>query len=181
MIKKAIDLKGFNICLRPMTENDVPLRVLWFNDPDVNRNLILPEPIEVQKTLEWQKKASRDITRYDCIIESKAQCPIGCIGLRHINYHNRSACYYIVIGEKTYWGKGFGKEASVLLFDWAFKTLKLNKIWSNVASYNTGSLALLKKLGFQQEGYLREEEIVEDKKIDVVRFGLLASEFQNKS
>lgn len=175
-MKKKVNLKGRAVCLRTFAEADIPLKVRWFNDPVVNRNLILRGPIEESETSVWFQAAVNDPNRCDLTIE-KAGYPIGCIGLRQINYQNKTAGYYIVIGEKQYWGQGYAKEASELLFRWAFRELHLNKIWSNVTAENTSSMALLKKLGFQQEGFLREEEVVDDKKVDIVRFGLLASEY----
>ena len=172
-----ITKENSRLSLHSLTEEELHLRVQWFNDPEVNRNLILREPIEYDKTVKWYKSAKSDVSRKDFIINVKSNKSIGCIGLRKIDYLNKSACFYILIGEKEFWGRGLGKEASVLLFEWAFKTLGLNKIWSNVASYNTASLSLLKKIGFTQEGYLREEEIINGKKIDLIRLGLLISDF----
>lgn len=170
-------LKSKRVCLRNFQADDIKIKVQWLNDPEVNRNLILHESIEYDKTLTWYNNAKSDVSRKDLVIDVEGSKSIGCVGLRKIDILNKSACFYILIGEKKYWGQGFAKEASLLLFEWAFKRLRLNKIWSNVASYNTASLALLGRIGFIQEGYLREEEILNGKNIDIVRFGLLASDF----
>lgn len=181
MSQQNILLQGKQVCLCNFTMQDIEKRVRWLSDPLVNRNLILREPIEYKKTLKWYKEVQSDASRKDLVIDLHCGKSIGCIGLRKINLLSMSACFYIFIGEKEYWGQGIGKEASHLLFDWAFNQLNLNKIWSNVASYNTASLALLKKIGFVQEGYLRQEEIINNRKIDIIRFGLLASEFKART
>ena len=67
-----------------------------------------------------------------------------------------------------------------MLIEWGFFELALNKIWSTVRPTNAVSLALLRKVGFKEEGLLREEEILSGQKIDVVRLGLLRSEFESR-
>lgn len=171
-------ISGHRIQLRLLRKGDIEDKVRWFNDPEVNKNLILDEELSLEKTIEWFERAQKDESRWDFVIETFDKCPIGSIGFRKISKRNRSACVYIVIGEKEYWGKGIGKDALTVLLEWGFKTLGLNKVWSDVRSSNTASLAVLKKVGFKKEGLLREEEILSGQKIDVVRLGLLRSEFK---
>ena len=169
---------GERVRLRPLEKSDLEYRVKWFNDPEVGENLILDETLNLEKTIKWFDCAQKDKSRRDFVIETVDKQPIGFIGFRKISKKNLSACVYIVIGEKSYWGKGIGTEALSILIRWGFFELALNKIWSTVKSTNAVSLALIKKVGFKEECLLREEEILSGQKIDIVRLGLLRSEFE---
>lgn len=170
-------IAGECVRLRPLEKGDLENRVRWFNDPQVNKDLVIDERLDIQKTYEWFEQARKDQSRRDFIIETRQKYPIGAIGFRKIDKRKHSACFYIVIGEKAYWGKGIGTESLSLLLKWGFSTLDLYKVWSIVIPTNAASLAMLKKLDFQVEGVLREEENVLGRQVDVVRLGLLRRQF----
>jgi diamine N-acetyltransferase len=161
-----------------MEKADVAHKVKWFNDPDVNKTLFVDEKLELDKSIEWFERTRNDASRRDFIIETSEGKPIGIIALVHISDVHRTAEIYIVIGEKDYWGKGVMLEAESLLIDWAFNSLKLEKIWADAVENNIASIITMKKLGFQIEGTLRKERFLRGRRIDVIRLGLLKEEFK---
>ncbi|HEY8435748.1 MAG TPA: GNAT family protein [Haloplasmataceae bacterium] len=94
-----------------------------------------------------------------------------------IDMGNRLGQFDIVIDE-AYWGKGLAQKALNVLFDYAFKTLGLNKLIAEVLAFNVRSINFIRKMGMQLEGILREERLVNDEYVDIYRFGLLRKEFQ---
>ena len=164
-----------------MERADVENKVKWFNDPDINKTLLMEEKLDLDKSLEWFERTRNDSSRRDFAIESRQGRPIGIISLVHISDVNRTAEIYIVIGEKDYWGKGVMLEAECLLIDWAFNSLKLEKIWADAVVNNTASIITMKKIGFQIEGTLRKERFLRGQRIDVIRLGLLKEEFKAAS
>jgi RimJ/RimL family protein N-acetyltransferase len=88
-------------------------------------------------------------------------------GVREIGY----------ILHRDHWGSGVGKEAASRILDHGFVDLKLRRIYADVDPDNLASAGLLKKLGFQQEGYMREEWETHIGVRDSLLFGLLASEW----
>lgn len=54
------------------------------------------------------------------------------------------------------WGQGFMQEALAATLAWGFDSMALNRIEAQVHPDNTASLKLLGKLGFVQEGLLRQ-------------------------
>ncbi|MBN1765536.1 MAG: GNAT family N-acetyltransferase [Sedimentisphaerales bacterium] len=177
MEKKKTIITGKKIQLRRMAEGDLVDKVRWFNNSQVNKSLILHEPINLEDTIMWFKSAKNDPSRRDWIIESRSGLSLGVVGLNNINIVNKSACFYIVIGEPDYWGKGIGTAAARLLIKWAFDTLGLAKVWSTARKTNLSSICLMKKVGFLEEGLLRREECIKGEFLDVVRMGLLQEEF----
>jgi RimJ/RimL family protein N-acetyltransferase len=102
---------------------------------------------------------------------------IGNIRLHQINQAQRVAELGIMIGEKREWGKGYATEACTLLLDYAFGRMNLNRVGIGVVSENEAGVALWKKLGFVEEGRLREAFWVDGRPCEVIRMGLLQREW----
>jgi len=173
-------IAGNNICIRPITESDLEMKVKWINDPDVHKYLHYEIPLRLDKTIDWFRRVSKDSSRYDFVIETTEADPIGLVGLIGINERYQTAEFYIAIGNKAYWGKGVGTEAASLIAKWAFGSLGLYKLWVTVRAENSAMIAMMKKIGYQTEGILREERVVDGKRVDIVRMGLLKKEFIDK-
>jgi RimJ/RimL family protein N-acetyltransferase len=176
----GITITGDHIVLRPFNRADIENRLRWFNDPDVRKTLILSERFELEKTLYWFEKMQTDDSRLEFVIETMEKTPVGVIGLAGIDSTHRTAEIYLVIGQKEFWGKGVMLEAECLLIDWAFNSLGLEKIWAEARLENIASVITMKKIGFQVEGTLYSEKVVDGKRIDVLRLGLLKNNFKNQ-
>jgi RimJ/RimL family protein N-acetyltransferase len=177
MQKNEIRLTHPDFIIRSLRESDLQWRVDWFNDPQVSQTLIVNETIELEKTKAWFQKNQGNTSRLDCFIEDHDARPIGLVGLRQISADNHSACVYIVIGDKSYWGRGVMYSSHMLLLDYAFQELKLHKIWCNVLQYNIASCITLKKIGFQIDGLLRDEFLRDGRFYSVYRMSILSEEF----
>ncbi len=57
-----------------------------------------------------------------------------------------------------FWGKGYMKEALSAILEYGFSVMELNRIEAFVTDGNVRSLGLLKRLGFNAEGLLRNYE-----------------------
>jgi len=171
-------ITGDRIVLRPFDKADLENRVRWFNDPDVRETLIINEQFELGKTIRWFEKIQPDDSRVEFVIETTRKIPVGVIGLAGIDFTHRTAEIYIVIGQKEFWGKGLMLEAECLLINWAFNFLGLEKIWAQTRPDNIASLITMKKIGFQVEGTLRNEKIVNGQRTTVLHLGLLREDFK---
>lgn len=78
------------------------------------------------------------------------------------------------------WGQGFATEAAAALLQWAFTTLDLNRVQSEVDTRNIASGRVLEKLGFLREGTLRENCIVEGEISDSWVYGLLRRDWEQR-
>lgn len=70
------------------------------------------------------------------------------------------------------------REALTALFDFSFGGLNLHRIEADVDPRNGASLALLERLGFAREGYLRERWLIGGGIRDTVLLGLLHHEWK---
>jgi ribosomal-protein-serine acetyltransferase len=81
--------------------------------------------------------------------------------------------------DKDVQGRGVITRAAHALTTYAIVELGLNKVEIHAAAGNTPSRAVADRLGFKQEGTLRECEWVQGKAHDLVIYGVLASEWQS--
>jgi RimJ/RimL family protein N-acetyltransferase len=168
------------VYLRALELSDIENLVKWRNNLEITSSLG-GNTVYVSKLREneWIKNAilndAEDIRLAICLKENDEY--IGNVNLTSINWINRSAEYSIMIGEKDHWGKGLGKEATLLILKYAFEELNLNRIYLTVRNDNERARNLYKKIGFTQEGILRESIYKNNKYIDMFMMSILRDEF----
>lgn len=170
-------ISGDHVHLRPLTREDMILKVKWYNDPAVRKTLVIDEVFDLAGTQGWFDRLADNDTRVDFMVEMLDKVPIGITGLIDIDQANRTAQCYCVIGEKPFWGKGLGTEIHSVLFQWGFETFGIEKIWAHIRTNNPAIYRVVEKLGFQIEGTLRQDKIVDGQRIDLYHIGLLQDEF----
>lgn len=155
-VERVVFLKGRKTILRPLSkETDLSRCLRWINDPEVNQYLARYYPMSLQGETEWFDKLYKDEHSFPFAIETIEGEFIGIMGLHDIKSMDRTATTGALIGEKEYWGKGFGADAKMALLDYAFNTLNLRKICSRVIAYNKRSLAYSLRCGYEIEGTLK--------------------------
>ena len=77
-----------------------------------------------------------------------------------------------------YWGQGFATEAAGAMVEFGFRDLGLHRISSWCIAGNTASARVLERLGFRQEGRLRQNEYFKGRWWDTLLYALLADEWR---
>ncbi|MCK4649500.1 GNAT family N-acetyltransferase [bacterium] len=174
-------LVGEKCYLSPCRLEDAEKWTEWFNDLEVT--IPLGDEAYTPLSLDKQKEMISDIMKEQShifnIIELENDTLIGRCLLFGIDHVNRNAMLGIVIGEKEYWDKGYGQEATKLLLDYGFNLLNLNSIMLGTFSFNKRALICYKKVGFKEIGRRREARIIGGKKFDIVLMDILAEEFES--
>jgi RimJ/RimL family protein N-acetyltransferase len=104
---------------------------------------------------------------------------LGHIGLYKIDHRVRSAELAILLGDKTRWGHGLGHAVTQAVLEFGFAQLNMNRIELTVLENNLAALHLYNKLGFMQEGVLRQAQYRNGAYLNVVQMGLLRGEFKS--
>ncbi len=99
---------------------------------------------------------------------------IGTCDLR-INEEERSAELAYAINKK-YWGNGYAPEAAAKLRDFAFETLKIERLWAKFAAGNPASGRVMDKIGMKQEGILHHTKNLCGDFVDQVVYSLVKIE-----
>lgn len=175
-------IEGDKVNLRAMEEADIPLFHRWFNDPEVTRfldNVVPALSLAQERALVQRLQEQKDSRNYT--ITLKDGTPIGSCALRNFDWITRSCEAGITIGEKDYWGKGYGGEALEVLQRIAFESLNLHKVWLTCAEYNERGLRAYQRIGFREEGRLRDARFIDGRYYDTVIMGVLENEWRAKT
>ena len=176
-------LKGKNVLLRPFKRSDISYFLKWFNDPEILQYLDMYLPMtemSEEKFIEelGTTRASSDVLLVIEAIEGDSTRPIGNCGLHQISPKDHNAIFGIIIGEKDNWSKGYGLEAARLLLDYGFQQLNLHRISSSAIAYNERSIKLHMKVGFREEGRVRQRMFKNGQYHDLLQFGILREEWR---
>lgn len=102
---------------------------------------------------------------------------LGLVSLGEIEWNNGVGWVGIEIGDTQNRGQGYGTEAMSLLLDYAFLELNFRKVQLSVFDYNQPAIAIYEKLGFVQEGTLREFGVRFNTTYDMLFYGILRREW----
>ncbi len=169
--------------LRKMTKEDTELYHKWRNDVEVmhstNPSLDV-YPMEETKEFVDHVILGTHAAKSYIMVEKGNEIPIGIVSLINIDYKNRNAECIIDIGEKEYWGKGYGSEGLKLLLDYVFYEMNLHRVYLKVFSFNDKAIHLYTKIGFQQEGSSRQSLFRDGEWHDIIHMGILQNEYFEK-
>lgn len=173
-------LIGDRVRLRGIEREDLPTFVRWFNDPEVRQYLIMYEPMSMAKEERWFEEMLE--RKNDFVFAIEAQIGerwvlIGNVGLHRIDWKNRTAIFGIALGEKAYWGQGFGTDATRTMLRFAFEELNLHRVELEVFDFNPRAMRSYEKAGFRQEGTRRQALFRHGRYHDVHLMSVLQSEF----
>lgn len=163
-----------------MTEEDLDLYHKWRNDLEVMQ--FTSPSLDV-----YQKETTRnfvnqvilgnDTAKSYIMVEKDTEVSMGIVSLINIDYKNRNAECIIDIGEKEYWGNGYGTEGLKILLDFAFYEMNLHRVMLKVFSFNERAVKLYDKIGFEKEGVSRECLFRNGEWHDIVHMGILQEEY----
>ncbi len=101
---------------------------------------------------------------------------IGIVSLRVHSWTHSDAWLGIMVGERDYWGKGYGTDAVRLILHFGFVELNLRRISLAVHSYNERAVKSYEKVGFKLEGRMRGEGWRDGTHYDGLYMGILREE-----
>ena len=173
---------GDKVNLRPIEREDLPRYVQWFGDPEVRRHLLLYIPFSLAQEERWYENLLDRLEKGSDVllaIETAEGVHIGNLGLHSIDWKNRNAELGITIGDKEYWGQGYGTAAIRTLLKLAFEEMNLHRVFLRVDKDNERGIRCYEKCGFQRDGILREAVFREGRYHDQLMMSVLVSEYRS--
>lgn len=174
-------IKGDLICLSSIEPEDLDQLRYWRNLPEFRKYFREYREIGKDMQLKWyQTKVLGDSsTMMFAIRDIFTDDLIGCCGLCYINWVKRNADLSLYIGwnEAYIDDVGYAYEACQLLFKFGFHELGLHKIWTEIYEFDHPKYQLYKKLGFHQDGLLRDQCFNNGKWCNSYILSMLANEF----
>jgi len=170
-------LETERLVLRPLQDDDAagPYPA-WFNDAQTcSGNSHHVYPYSKSEAIEYIRAVRNDKSRLVLAITMKSdKRHIGNVSLQRIDLLSRSAELAIVVGDKACRGEGIGEEACRSIVNHGVRALNLRRIFFGTFASNNGMIGIGRKLGFEQEGLLRQAAFKDGAYVDVILFGLLA-------
>lgn len=169
----AVFLEGERLTLRTVQPEDYEFIARHLNNPTARH-----EGFQDLRTPFYEDDIAAIVEEqddYHMFLACREGDPVGSAFLLDIDFDGRKAelGYWIVPEEQ---GNGYATEAAQLCLIHGFDELGLHKIWARTVAENEASKRILEKLGFKQEGILREQWYGFEDYVDECRFGLLESE-----
>ena len=174
-------LETERLVLRPITSEDTDFIFQHLSDTAVNQFLMDEPPVtehtQAQEIIEFYLEPSGKSYNRWIIIRKTDHQPLGTCG-----YHQWDKRYYRAeIGydlSPGFWGKGYMTEALREAITYGFGQMELNRIEALVYVENHRSINLLKRLGFIEEGILRDYFYLNGIFYDHCLFALLQKEWK---
>ena len=163
---------GEKVLLRAYKAEDSKLAAEYLNDRELKKLLVtnIPFPTTAWEEDEWVKsqKASNSGEYNFAIEDLETHTYIGGCGIQEINWVSRVATVGIMVGNKEFWGKGYGTDAMKVLVKFIFEEMNINKVKLETFSFNERAIKSYEKCGFKTEGILKEEIFKAGKYYDIV-------------
>ncbi|MFZ3590117.1 GNAT family N-acetyltransferase [Bacillus sp. DJP31] len=169
------------VILRELNLHDANDRYQWCLDKEVTKHLNMPDkypPFSLEETKQWIEMCISRTNGYEQkAIQTADGVHIGWVDLKNLDKLNKHAELGIAIGNKDYWGKGYGLSAMREMLQCGFHALQLNKIWLRVEVDNTKAISSYRRMGYVEEGILRQDRLWNGEYVDRLRMSILKVEF----
>lgn len=179
-----------NVSLGAMQRDYIPLLMTGANDLEVTRGVLMTAPVSLEEEYAWydglaaRKRAGTDVV-YAILLHMYDEAGvrigyryIGNTGLHRIRQKDGTATSGTLIVDKSCFGKGYGKEAKLLLLRAAFHDLGLRKVNSSIKAFNSRSYGHLLACGFTQVGLRREQHFYDGSWCDEILFDVFQKDFE---
>jgi [ribosomal protein S5]-alanine N-acetyltransferase len=174
-------LQTARLTLRPFRSEDAePLTCLAGDRAIADTTISVPHPFTSEHARAWISQYGRadpaSLHRYFAGFLRSEQALVGVVALRDIDREHSQAELSFWIG-RPYWGRGLATEAAAAVLAFAFGDLELNRVTAYHMVRNAASRRVLRRLGFQGEGLLRQRVRKWGIFEDVLAYALLRTDY----
>jgi len=151
-------LEGERVELRRHVRGNYPLYGEWYGDLEIWRLTswaAAPLGVKAVQRLFEEREMSRTDDSF-AIFRKDQRDPIGVISLMNISEAHASADLSVIVGRPEDRDRGYGAEAIEAVLEYGFERLGLHRIGLSVFDFNELAISAYEKLGFKEEGRLRQ-------------------------
>jgi len=167
--------------LRSLKPVDVSERWLgWLKDPEVVHPANAPvRHLSREQLAKYIASFDNNQNYLIGIFDKTSRIQLGFFYIDVDTAHD-TATFNVIIGEKSWWGKGIVNETRGALLDYFFDRLGMGKICGGPLSRNFPAIFNYKAQGWIYEGTLRGQfkSVVDGSRLDQLRFRLLPGEWR---
>lgn len=174
-------LTGQKIVLRPYRPEDAEIILQGANDPELRRYTGTQASFTLEMTQRYVARyldPETDDRAGFIIAHPETLDALGEVVILNIDPDNRTASLRIGMFSTAHLDKGYGTEALRLMVDYGFRELKLHRIGLDVLAFNERAIKVYEKIGFKQEGMLRDTLFYEGAYHSEIIMSILEHEWQ---
>jgi RimJ/RimL family protein N-acetyltransferase len=172
---------GKLVKLRAMEPSEAEDLWRWNHDPEVMRWMGdgYPDSLaQVRKRMEERPRNAYGDVVFGIEVLADGTL-IGLVRLRDAEPETGGAELDIYLGEKEFWGRGYATDAMRTACRYGFQEMRLHKISLTVVTENHAAHHVYRKIGFVEEGRLREVFRRDGQWYDMFTMGLLEGELRD--
>ena len=171
-------LEGDRVRLRTPTRDDTKILNEYWSDLDMHSRASdrPPRPFSIEQTQALLDTLDKQEDHVRFVIEVDGQV-VGDCSLHDIDTHNRTCEVGIALG-RPHWGKGYGQDALRALVDYAFKHFNMHRVALEALADDPRAVGCYRKVGFVEEGRLRQRDWRDGEYHDVMVMGILDDEWK---
>jgi len=170
-------IEGKLMRLRPPAADDLPEMIRWFEDLEVTRFLKLRHPPSLEAEQEWLNATGRDPDGIYWVVEYEGRI-VGGTGIRMIDWKHGHGTTGTVLGDKSVWGRGLGRELMQLRADYLFTQLPLRKLKSGYIDGNVASARAQAAAGYREVGRWHRDRFIDGEWRDHVMTELMREDWE---
>lgn len=178
---QTVRLTGESCMLRTFQEGDAwqlaslmaRNKYFWSTFEPLHRDDFYTEEAQYKKIIESLQMMAMKREFTFGVFTQDGQQLIGHISLYAIKRLPYSSAFVGYAMDEHFTGKGIATEAVSLVVQFAFETLNLHRVEAFIAPENRSSIRVVEKIGFQQEGLMRELLYINGTWVDHYMYALL--------
>ena len=151
----------------------------WRNQSEIAQFMYSQEPISKEQHTSWVKGLNKNTSQIHWVVEYRS-VPVGAASLSNIDHENARAVYGMYIADTGAKLMGVGAAAEFLALEYAFNKLRLHKLSSEVFSANEAPIRMHLRMGYVEEGILRDHARFKKNWVDVHLLSILNHEWQGQ-
>jgi UDP-4-amino-4,6-dideoxy-N-acetyl-beta-L-altrosamine N-acetyltransferase len=157
--------------LRPMAEGDLRKVLEWRNDERIRHAMYTDHVISWDEHRAWFERINKEKTSLHFIFEVSGR-PLGVVNVTQLDRVNGKCVWGFYIGADDA-PRGSGSAMGWLAIEHIIENLNFRKIIGEALADNEESIKYHLRLGFDEEGRLKEHVLKNGEYVDIVTFGLL--------
>ena len=172
--------EGKLIRLRALETDDAETIFQFNQDSEISRRdarVRWPHSLDGVRRQLQKTDVSQSGDDKDLAIETLAGQMVGEINTQLCDGRNGTFSLGIGLGDRTAWGKGYAKEAILLVLRHMFHERRYQKCNIGVYTFNQRAVDFYRHLGFQDEGCIRRSYFTNGRYYDEILLGMTVEEF----
>jgi RimJ/RimL family protein N-acetyltransferase len=173
---KSRRLTGERVELRTHERRYFPLYATWYGDREIWRLTswsAMPLGRRAVERLFEDRELSSSYESFAVHRRDEPE-PIGVISLMNLSETHASADLSVILGRPKDRARGYGAEAIELILRYGFEELELHRVALSVFAFNEVAIAAYRKIGFLEEGRLRDAIYRDGAYHDAILMSILA-------